>query len=658
MMSFNKTSSYLIAFTTIVFALMLNACDSVQPELSDSVSIASPDNRIEMTLSWKGQGSPQYSLTYDGEPVLVDSVVDLKIVNGENKEHDLVILSTDSVDEAWSLPWGQFNQSRNHYNSLRFNLIEADSKNILSTLEVRLFDDALAMRHSFESTTVTSNSQLNEVFHYNLASDASVWSFNGEQQPKYKKSLIDAKQESLEIPLLIKGERLPTLAIQEASRLETAMIHLQTGQMDKQLSVVSKPLSTSNLPSSNAWRVLQIADSTKELLTSQTLVNLSPPSRIDDPSWIRTGKSLWDWRVRGAQYGSHIYQLDNESLLKMIDFAAANGMQYVMIDANWYGPEHLASSSPFTEIDGLSIRHLIKQANEKGIGFVLYLNDMASVNFDLDELFKTWSSWGAAGIKYGFMKVQGREKVLKTINIVELAAKHKLLINFHDDPVVPSGLRRTFPNWVTRESVHAQTDAGRTFSPSGFIQMAHVNALSGPLDMSNGFFKHKGLVESRNYVRQEVNSTIASELARALIIFSGLIILPDAPEEYLAKQDMFEFLQAMPASWDESKVISSDIHSHIITARRSGEQWFVGAATNEKGRQLELALDFLEAEQTYQVTQYADAVDAHYMANREAYEIQNIEVKKDDLLTLKLAPGGGQALWLRPVKSQNEEGAL
>jgi alpha-glucosidase len=469
------------------------------------------------------------------------------------------------------------------------------------------------------------------------------------KRTKQTKSVLKSGSAQLLIPAVLTSKNLPALAIQEAGRLETAMVQLETVAGSSEVAVVSDPISMSNPPSATSWRLLQIADQAGDLITSQALINLSPKSRIEDTSWIKTGKSFWDWRVRGQQYKDHTYALDNESLRRMIDFAADNNMQYVMVDANWYGHEHKVESDPFTEIDGLNIKGLINQANEKGIGFILYLNDKASVNHNLDKLFETWASWGSAGVKYGFLKMKGKEKVIKTLKIVELAAKHKLLINFHDGPIVPSGLRRTYPNWLTREAVHAQADGRETFTPTGFVEMAHVNALAGPLDMSNGFFKLDGLKDNRKYVRSDVNSTVAGEVARSLIVYSGLIIFPDAPEEYLRKKDLFEFLEAMPATWDESKVLSSDINQYIITARRTVDDWFIGAAINEEGGNLPLKLDFLADNQRYQAKIYADAANTHYIKNREAYEIKTIEVKKGDFLQMKLAPGGGQAIWISPL---------
>lgn len=648
-----KIKSALITLLACCLGLALVSCAHVKQqeleEIQERFTFSSPDNRIRVLISWDTSLSPQYSVTFDDKPVLLPSNVNLVYKGTDLVEHDLRLLSETSINTTSTLPWGQFSQTQNRHNAVKFELVDKVTQEVLSIVEFKAFNDALALRHIFETPEKPLTGILTENTDFTFASDVAVWSYNGMKPTERTRNLGTSDSKQLLIPAMLQGDNLPAMAIQEASRLETAMIKLKTTQNKSQIAVVSEPIVRANAPASTSWRVLQIAEKPGDLITSQTLINLSPKSRIEDTSWIKTGKSFWDWRVRGEQYGSHTYALDNESLRRMIDFAAENNMQYVMIDANWYGPEHKVESDPFTEIEGLNIKGLINQANDKGIGFILYLNDKASVHHDLDKLFETWSSWGAAGVKYGFMKSKGKDKVLKTLNIVELAAKHQLLINFHDGPVIPSGLRRTWPNWVTREAVHAQADGRETFSPGGFVNMAHVNAIAGPLDMSNGFFKLNGLKESRKYVRTDVNSTVANEVARSLIIYSGLIIFPDAPEEYLRKKDLFEFLQRMPTTWDESRVLSSDIDKYIVTARRSNKDWFVGASIDEEGGNLPLKLDFLAAKQKYIAKIFADASDAHYLTNKEAYEIRTVTVQKGDVLDMKLAPGGGQAIWITPL---------
>jgi len=214
---------------------------------------------------------------------------------------------------------------------------------------------------------------------------------------------------------------------------------------------------------------------------------------------------------------------------------------------------------------------------------------------------------------------------------------------------------RTYPNAITREYCHAQQDSRRVFTPEAFIKMALINAIQGPLDMNNGNFDITGINNGERQkgprIQNSYLSTVTSEAARTLIIFSGLVCIPDAPEAYEAKKDLFEFIQKQPAGkWDESQIIHSQIGDHITTARRHGEEWFIGSVINQKGGTLDISLDFLEADLSYEATFYEDTEETHCKTNPEAYQIQTGQVKKGDLIQAKLASGGGHCMWIRPKK--------
>ncbi len=248
-----------------------------------------------------------------------------------------------------------------------------------------------------------------------------------------------------------------------------------------------------------------------------------------------------------------------------------------------------------------------------------------------------------------FANARGRRYLKSRYNSVS-----ELLIVFHDGPVPYTGIRRTYPNAISREYCHAQQDSRRAFTPESFIKMALINAITGPLDMNNGNFdlmginsglRHKGPLERNSYL-----STVASEAARTLIIFSGLVCIPDAPEAYEAKKDLFEFIQKQPVGkWDESLIPNSKIGEYITTARRHGKEWFIGSVYNQKGGILDIKLNFLEAGQEYEVTYYEDTPETHFKTNPEAYQVRNGKVKKDDIIKAIIAPGGGHCMWIRPV---------
>jgi len=368
---------------------------------------------------------------------------------------------------------------------------------------------------------------------------------------------------------------------------------------------------------------------------------------LENTDWIKPGKTLWDWRVHGyTAPDGFVYGINTASYKRFIDFADEMGIEYFLIDDSWY--KH-ASKGHFELSDELDLQAVIDYAADKDVELMLYY-DRKHGEYGDAELFSYYQSLGMKGIKYGFM---GNNTDFSR-DAIRMSAQSELLIDFHDGPVPYTGVRRTSPNAITREYCHAQQDSRRAFTPEAFIKMALINALQGPLDMNNGNFDLSGINSGkRQKGPKKLNSylsTVVSEAARTLIIFSGLVCIPDAPEAYNAKADLFEFIQKMPVGkWDESRILNSSMRKHITTARRHGKDWFIGSVIDQQGGTLDIKLDFLEEGQTYQATFYEDTKETHCKTNPEAYQIRKSEVKKGDLIQAKLAPGGGHCMWIRPM---------
>jgi hypothetical protein len=427
------------------------------------------------------------------------------------------------------------------------------------------------------------------------------------------------------------------------------------------------------LPCETSWRVVLLSDNPGDLLTSNILPNLNPPCKLKDTSWIKPGVSMWDWRGWGGKdKDGFVYSLDMESWRRSIDFASENGINYLLLDAGWYGPERDEESNPVTarkclliqpspdkphlqEVpapdgwEALDIPKLIKYGKARNVGIFLYHNDRASVNFDIENTFKTYNQWGAVGVKYGFMQGSGQEKVLKTRKVIEACARNKLMVDFHDHPVPPSGDERTYPNCVAREFCHAQADARTSFTPSHFCKMLFTNLLAGSLDMTNGFLTLNDLSKNRPKVFKPLFSTVVGETARVMVVYSALAVIPDTPASYREKQDLFEFISKLPMTWDETKIVNAKIGEYITTVRRSDDQWFVASNCDEQGVELPINMNFLEEGKEYVATLYEDAPDSHYQTNKEACAIKTVALRKGDLITAKLAPGGGHCMWIRPL---------
>lgn len=525
--------------------------------------------------------------------------------------------------------------------------------------EFRVYDDAIAIKYCVRargsSEPLPELQVTADLTEFRFADDCLAWSYNGEHTPKGPTKLSEVKGK-IRMPVTLKASDDCYVALLQAAIYDWDIAELaKLDDCFTGLTASIKPCGKTEDDSRDIrtpWLVIQVADSPGALLESNVMVNLNPPCAIEDPSWIEPGLAMWDWRCIGATTDDGFtYDADMATWKRMVDFAGENNIRYLLLDANWYGDEFNANSNPMTPKSGADIPNLIQYAKQQNVGVILYFNHAATKNFDFDKTLETYASWGAAGLKYGFLRgYEGRAKVRITREIIEKCAKHRLLVDFHDGPIPPSGDRRTWPNVLGREFCHAQSDAKRSFGPTCFTTTVFVNMLAGPLDMTNGLYDINRACKQRPKVFQEVYTTVAGETARVFITFSGLNILHDAGDAYAKKADLFEFIRSLPPTWDETRILHGEIGQFITTARRGGNQWFIASATNEDARTLPITLDFLDEGKEYDATLYQDAPDTHYKTNREAYEVQKTTVRKGNVIPAKMAPGGGHSIWVRPKK--------
>jgi len=383
-----------------------------------------------------------------------------------------------------------------------------------------------------------------------------------------------------------------------------------------------------------------------DLLVSTIAINLAAPCKLEETDWITPGKGVWDWRVNGyTAPDGFTYGINTESYIRLIDFAAEHDIPLMELAGIWWR----FVDGELQAVPSLDMERIMSYAKARNVGIMLYYDHKQGGCMELEELCRLYAEMGAAGIKYGF---RGNDAEF-TRRAIDMAAEYGLTIYFHDRPCPMTGVRRTMPNALAREYCHAQQDARKAFSPTGFLKMAMINALSGPLDMANGAFGLDGINRGeRRYgprAKESFNSTVVSEAARILVIFSGLDLLPDAPEEYSRKSDLFDFIARLPATWEETRIINSEIGEHISTARRKGDEWFVGSVIDEEGGTLEIPLDFLDKGRDYAVRFYEDAPDSHFRNKRERYRIRDGEVGSTDIVKAEMAPGGGHCMWIRPL---------
>ena len=548
-------------------------------------------------------------------------------------------VTRNKVNSVWKPLWGKRAVVPDKYNEMKLSFVnEAKSSDALEVV-ARAYNEGVAFRYV---SPQDAGSAL-ELTTFNFACDYTAWFYNGERHNIGPERLTETDGERLPV-MTVKAADDLYLAVHEACLDEGEPLKLKSEKGQCLFSVSVKP-HLLHAGYQSAWRVVLCGNRPGDLVDSHLLELLNPePSGDYDFSWVKPGVALWDWRINGAQWEGFHYTMSYPSWERMVDFAAEQGFAYLVLDANWYGPEFEQGSDPVKGDKARDVRKLIQYGKQKGVGIWLYLNDVGGRNYPLEETLKQYGAWGAAGVKYGFMAGDGEEKNTRTKSITEMCARYKLLVDFHDYPVHPYGQMRTWPNAVTREYCKAQLDGHEIFYPKTFVTSVFVNMIAGPIDMNNGMFDLRQGKTTRSDNNQEVPSTVVSEAARTLITFSGATIIPDIPEYYRKYPALLRFLSAQKMPWLESKTLDGEIGEYIVMMRQAEDGAFlVGAATNEESRTLRVSLSFL-GKGDYEAEIVEDGENAHYLSNRETIKVSKKKVTRNEVLNIKLAPGGGACI--------------
>lgn len=620
-----------------------------------SYTLTSPDKQLRLSLCQSANGDFTYSLTADGVVLIEASPLGYQLGTtgtvpskvAASKEtaasnlpsRDWAVVKTErkKVNTVWKPVWGKRAVVPERYQELTLTL---QRKEATFHLVARVYNDGVAFRYEVPEGSSLSETVGSERTAYHFAGDYTAWFYNGERHNIGPERLTETGGERMPVMTLKAGEKA-YLALHEACLGVGEPLRLHSVKGEKVFTVASKP-QTLHPGYKSAWRVLLYGRTPGDLIDSHLIELLNPdPEPGTDFSWVQPGVCLWDWRIDGALWEGFRYTMSYPSWVRMVDFAAENGFKHLVLDANWYGPEFEQTSDPVKGDKAKDVQNLIQYGKDKGVGIWLYLNDVGGKNYPLEQTLEQYGRWGAAGVKYGFMNGNPAEKNQATQKITRLCAQNKLLINFHDYPVHPYGQLRTWPNAVTREYCKAQLDGRQIFHPKTFVTSVFVNMIAGPLDMNNGMFDLRQGRTTRVDNNQEVPSTVVSEAARTLIVFSGATVIPDIPEYYQKYPALLRFLAAQQMPWKESQTLTGEIGSHIVMLRQAKNgAYLIGAATNEEARTLEVPLTFLpKGSFTAEIVQ--DGPDAHYLTNRETCTVSTQSVTKKDVLTLNLAAGGG-----------------
>ncbi len=580
----------------------------------------------------------------------------------------LVTATPETADDTYTLPVGKTRSVRDHYNGVRATLEDGAGRRLI--VEARAFDDGVAFRYIVPAQDGLGQVRITqERTAFTYVKDAVTYplildGFHSSYEDEYQVRMVSGLHPGwlIGLPYLCHEAGLGWFAITEADIDNYAGMYLRKAPhfggftLDAALAPRGDDPSVAvetHTPFSSPWRVVMVADTPAKLIESNIVLNLNPPSQIKDTSWIVAGKSAWDWWSGEAAPSVKFKTGMNTATMKhYIDFASASGFRYMLIDAGWAqadrnGPQDYAALANITQVTPeIDMPELLRYAREKHVKIWLW-SHWTSVDKYMDQAFPLFEKWGIAGVKIDFMNSDDQQMVGWYRHVVETAAKYHLMIDFHG-AFKPDGLRRTWPNLVTREGVMGKEYlkwSART-TPAHNATLPFTRMLAGPMDYTPGAFGNSNL---KNFVARNVEpmslDTRAQELALYVLFESPLQMVSDYPEHY-AGQKEFAFLKRVPTTWDEVHAIGGQPMEWISLARRSGQDWYVGSITNWDARTIQVPLSFLGAGK-YEAEIYADAPDAAENATHTTLSHQAVD--RSTVLTVHMVSGGGNAIWIHPA---------
>ena len=664
-----KFLAYPIGLIFILIASTLPAKD---------IRIASPNGRIVFIFNLTPT-VPTYRVMFD-KKTLVDAS-ELSLVFRENGAFGSNLVQPKpifrDIDETYELVVGKVKTARNHCREARIPLVEKTGGKRQIDLVVRVFDDGLAFRYEFPKQANWSSYTLtDETTTFRLTQNPTVKAlflpnFTSSHEGLYTTiPLSNIKNDTLmDMPALFTFPDKTYLALTEAALNDYAGMYLTKKNGSSEGRTPGAPVLTSQLsplpkqtavkvkavlPHQTPWRVMLISDRVGALIESNILTSLNEPCKIADVSWLKPGKTTFPWWNGNVTPDTSFAPGNNfETQKYYINFCAANHIEYHSVVEyglhEWYvndgagfvpGPNVNAAKA----VPGLDMQQVCDYARSKGVGIRVWVF-WSALYPKLEEVFTQYEKWGLSGLMVDFMDRDDQEMVNIQTAILESAARHKLHIQFHG-AYKPTGMHRTYPNELTREATlnYETCKWSGLDTPDHDMSFPFTRLLAGPMDMHLGGFRAVPDNQYKiQYTRPLMHGTRCHQLAMYVVTESFLGMAADYPDAY-KDQPGFDFLKQVPTIWDETRVPDAVVDQYITVARRKGTDWYVGTITNSTARDIALKLDFLP-EGTYTAELYTDAADVAQNPNHLTQQTRT--VSRADVLSLKLAAGGGQVMRLR-----------
>ena len=613
--------------------------------------LSSPNGKYQFVFSQK-DGKLTYRLYYADKKVveegelgvnidnhLVESAMGIPVDTNRvwTKGMEVTGVERRSEDNTWKTVYGEYSQIRDHYNEMTLHLMKGGKhdnsgngydkrQQYLFDIIVRAYDEGVAIRYHFpEATNGLFMHITDDLTSSRFAPGAEAYHYAWAQSHANKVKLLKSEaawKEEAERPLTLHLANGLYAAIGEAALTDFVRGKLKL-EADNELKMAMFDSADIITAYDMPWRFIMVGEKAIDLINNKQLVlNLNAPCQIADTSWIKPGKAF------------RVCRLDMKTCLAGVDFCVDRGLQYIELDAGWYGPEMKMSSSALKVLESrdIDMPKLCAYAKSKGVGVWVYVNQRALYQ-ELDQILPLYEKWGISGIKFGFVQIGSQEWTTWLHQAVKKCADHHIMVDIHDE-YRPTGWSRTYPNLMTQEGI-----GGNEEMPDAEHNaiLPFTRFLCGPADYTPCYFNGR------------VKNTKAHQLAMPVVYYSPVTFLYwyDLPNAYKGEQEL-DFWKHCPTVWNESKALQGEIGEFVVQARRSGDDWFVGAMTGLQARDITInTADFLQKGKKYRVEMYNDAPMLN-TRTKVASTVQTLKAGK--VIKLHLQPSGGAALRFVMVK--------
>ncbi|MCA9301827.1 MAG: glycoside hydrolase family 97 protein [Cyclobacteriaceae bacterium] len=678
-----------ILLLIVVSVVLLSSCTTKK----NSKQISSPNGSIVLTTFLSDDGKPGYEVTFDDGVVIDSSFLGYLLNDSINLTHQLKLdsVSNSTFNETWERSWGESRKVNNHYNQLTLNLSTQTSPFYNFKIVFRVFDDGIGFRYEIPKQAGLDSININkEETQFHLVGDLTAWWIPGDWESyehlwtKSRLSEIDAGAKrnhpnlsctlipdslAVNTPLTMEGNGY-YLSIHEAELVNYADMTLHVDGQTHTLTSALVPWPDgikvkTKTPMQSPWRTIEIVKEPGELIASNLIVNLNEPSKIENTDWIKPSKYMGIWWEMHIGKSSWAPTWNNpgattENAKKYIDFASKHHIDGLLVEGwntgweNWLDTAtqifDFVTPYPYFDID-----EVIRYGKERGVNLIGHhetSGDVATYDRLMDSAYQYYEDKGVKYVKSGYVGDitpkqyhHSQWMVNHYLRAVTKAADHHIMLDVHE-PIKATGLRRTWPNLLSREGLRGQefNAWSETNPPSHTATIPFTRMLGGPVDFTPGIFN----IKFNEYKKdKQVNTTLAKQLALYVVIYSPVQMAADLPEHYEKHLDAFKFIEDVPVNWEQTKVLNGAVGEYVTIARqeRGTDNWFIGSITNEEGRDFDVPLNFLQ-EGNYKAVIYSDGPDAHWDKNPVSYTIDSLNVTNKDSLHLKLAQGGGAAIAL------------